>query len=225
MARKGRLDRGLVEKRNAAGQRVWYVRLYHNGKEERFGSFATKTEARNFHDNAKKEQRAGRFFPEQYQRSASETVQTLLNDYLLTTAGKRAVKREYEFAHWWGHCFKGKRLPALQPSAIEKARLDLARGLRYVKEKVDGRETDRFIEQMASPRSNAYTGWLRRVLNWAIKQKRLRENPVLSIERKPQDEAPITQYSLEQEARLINQTCGDSKFNRDYNRNRRQQQG
>src|SRR5215475_11264951 len=93
-AQKGRLDRGLMEKRTASGQRVWYVRLYHHGKEERFGSFPTKTEARNFYDNAKKEQRDGRFFPEQYQRSASETVQSLLNDYLLTTTGKRAIKRE-----------------------------------------------------------------------------------------------------------------------------------
>lgn len=209
MARKGRLDRGLLEKRNATGQRVWYVRLYHHGKEERFGSFPTKTEARNFYDNAKKEQREGRFFPEQYQRSATETVQSLLNDYLLTTTGKRAVKREQEFAHWWGQWFKGHRLPALQPAAIERARLDLARGLRYVKEKIEGQETGRIVEQTASPRSNAtinrYTDWLRRVLNWAIKQKRLRENAVLSIERKPEDEAPIAQYSLEQEARLIEQ--------------------
>src|SRR5215831_13962574 len=155
MARKGRLDRGLMEKRTAGGQRVWYVRLYHHGKEERFGSFPTKTEARNFYDNAKREQREGRFFPEQYQRSASETIQVLLDDYLLTTTGKRAVKREYEFVHWWGNWFKGKRLPSLQPSAIEKARLDLVKGLRYVQEKIDGHETGRFIEQLAAPRSNA----------------------------------------------------------------------
>lgn len=209
MARKGRLNRGLMEKLNAIGQRVWYVRLYHDGKEERFGSFPTKTDARNFYDNAKKEQRDGRFFPEQYQRSASETVQGLLQDYLLTTAGKRAVKREQEFAHWWSNWFMGKRLPALQPTAIEKARLELARGLRYTKERGNGQETGKIVEQIASPRSNAtinrYTDWLRRVLNWAIKQKRLRENPVLVIERKPEDEAPITQYSLEQESRLIEQ--------------------
>jgi len=209
MARAGRLDRGLMERRNAQGQRVWFVRLYHHGKEERFGSFATKTEARNFYDNAKKEQREGRFFPEQYQKSTSETIQQLLDDYLLTTAGKRAVKREQDFARWWGHWFKGQRLPALQPTAIEKARLELARGLRYVKEKVNKQETGRIIEEIGQPRSNAtmnrFTDWLRRVLNWAKKQKRIRENPVLSIERKPEDEAPITQYSLEQEARLIEQ--------------------
>jgi integrase len=52
---------------------------------------------------------------------------------------------------------------------------------------------------------NRYTDWLRHVLNWALKQKRIRENPVLAIQRKPEDEAPIYQYSLEQEARLIEQ--------------------
>lgn len=209
MARRARQDRGLLWKRDSTGKIVWYVRLYHEGRERRFGSFSTKTAAREFYEKAKLEQAEGRFFPERYQKSQAELIQTVLDDYLLTTNGKRAVKREYEFAHWWGHWFKGQRLPALQPAAIEKARLDLTRGLRYVREKIDGKPTGRIVEQLASPRSSAtlnrYTDWLRRVLNWAIKQKRLRENPVLSIDRKPEDEAPITQYSLEQEARLIEQ--------------------
>lgn len=209
MARQGRQDRGLLWKRDSTGKIVWYVRLYHEGRERRFGSFSTKTAAREFYEKAKLEQAEGRFFPERYQKNQAELIQTVLDDYLLTTTGKRAVKREHEFAHWWGYWFTGQRLPALQPAAIERARLDLTRGLRYVKEKVNGQPTGRIVEQLASPRSSAtlnrYTDWLRRVLNWAIKQKRVRENPVLSIERKPEDEAPITQYSLEQEAKLIAQ--------------------
>src|SRR5262245_50246916 len=102
MARAGRRDRGLVEKRNTAGKVVWYVRLWHHGKEERFGSFPTKTEARNFYNDAKKEQRENRFFPERYQHATSELIQTILDDYLLTTAGKWTIKREREFARWWG---------------------------------------------------------------------------------------------------------------------------
>jgi hypothetical protein len=31
MARKGRLDRGLMQKRDASGKIVWFVRLYHEG--------------------------------------------------------------------------------------------------------------------------------------------------------------------------------------------------
>lgn len=205
MARAGRKDRGLLSKTDSTGKEVWYVRLYHQGKERRFGSFKTKTDARNFYEKAKQEQREGRFFPERYQQSAAEPIQAILDDYLATTEGKRTVKREREFAHWWGQWFKGQRTPALQPQAIEKARLDLAKGLRYLKDK----ETGKINPVIKMPRSNAtinrFTDWLRHVLNWAMKQKRIRENPVLSIERKPEDEAPIYQYSLEQEAKLIEQ--------------------
>ena len=89
MARKGRVDRGLLSKLNAEGKTVWWVRLYHHGKEERFGSYPTKTEARAFYNKAKNEQREGRFFPETYQRSTAKLISTLLEEYLATTYGKR----------------------------------------------------------------------------------------------------------------------------------------
>lgn len=146
MARQGRQDRGLRWKRDSTGKIVWIVRLHHEGRDRQFGSFSTKTAAREFYEKAKKEQRENRFFPEQYQKSQAELIQAVLDDYLLTTSGKRAVKREHEFAHWWGHWFTGQRLPALQPAAIERARLDLTRGLRYVKEKVNGQPTGRIVE-------------------------------------------------------------------------------
>jgi hypothetical protein len=38
-----------------------------------------------------------------------------------------------------------------------------------------------------------------------MKQKRIRENPVLAIERKSEDEPPIFQYTLAQEAQLVEQ--------------------
>jgi len=213
MARQGRRDRGLLSKRDSTGKIVWYVRLYHEGRERRFGSFTVKGDARSFYERCKQEQRENRFFPEQHQKSQAELVQTVLDDYLLTTTGKRSVKREMEFAQWWGQWFKGQRLPALTPAAIERARLDLTRGRRFVKEKLDGQPTGRIVEQIARPRSSAtlnrFTDWLRHVLNWAIKQNRVRENVVLKIERKLEDEAPVVQYSLEQEANLITQLNPD----------------
>lgn len=209
MARRCRKDRGLLSKRDSTGKLVWYVRLYHEGRERRFGSFSTKTEARKFYERCKLEQEQNRFNPEQYQKSQAELIQTLLDDYLATTTGKRAVKREREFAWYWGNWFRGQRLPALTPAAIERARIDLQQGFRFVREKVHGQPTGRILEHYARPRSgatlNRYTDWLRRTLNWGIKQRRLRENVVLSIERKLEAEAPITQYSLEQEAALIAQ--------------------
>jgi hypothetical protein len=37
---------GLYDKRDTAGKVLWYVRLYHHGKDRRFRSFPTKTKAR-----------------------------------------------------------------------------------------------------------------------------------------------------------------------------------
>lgn len=111
------------------------------------------------------EQRENRFFPEQYQKSQAEPIQTLLDDYLLTTTEKRAVKREREFAWYWGNWFRGQRLPTLTPAAIERARIDLQQGFRFVREKVHGQPTGHILEHYARPRSgatiNRYTDWLR----------------------------------------------------------------
>ena len=59
MARPGRKDRGLLSKPDSTGKLLWYVRLYHEGKERRFGSFPTKTSARDFYEKAKQEQKQG----------------------------------------------------------------------------------------------------------------------------------------------------------------------
>jgi len=66
MARSGRKDRGLLSRIGTSGKQAWYVRLWHDGRERRFGSFPNKTEAREFYEKAKMEQREGRFFPERY---------------------------------------------------------------------------------------------------------------------------------------------------------------
>lgn len=63
MARAGRRDRGLLRKPDSAGRLMWYVRLYADGKERRFGAFKNKTEARDFYEKAKQEQKQGQFFP------------------------------------------------------------------------------------------------------------------------------------------------------------------
>src|SRR5688572_8650069 len=185
MARKARLDRGLVQRKDAAGKVVWYVRLWHEGKERRFGGFKAKTEARRFYETAKEEQRQGKFFPQAYQRRAHEPIQAILDDYMLTTVGKRAVKRERDYARWWGRWFQGQTTTSLQPQQIEKARLGLLKG------------------QRKASTINRYTDWLRHVLNWACRQKRIQENPVLLIERYQEDEVLPFQYSLEQEGFLL----------------------
>ena len=82
MARKGRLDRGLLCRKDTTGKPLWYVRLYHEGKERRFGSFKTKTQARDFYEKAKQEQKVGRFFPERYHAGGSIKLRDLIEGHM-----------------------------------------------------------------------------------------------------------------------------------------------
>ena len=84
MARKGRLDRGLVQRPDDTGKLMWHVRLYHHGSERQFGSFANKTKAREFYEKAKLEQKGGRFFPERYQRGGTESMEKIIESYAAT---------------------------------------------------------------------------------------------------------------------------------------------
>jgi integrase len=179
------------------------VRLWHQGKEQRFGGFSTKTAARQFYDKSKLEQQEGRFFPERYKRkAAAEPISKIFDDYLLTTTGKRSVQRERDFKRWWARRLKDADSTSLPAAELERARLDLLRGLRYVES-----ETGRCVEEIGRARTHAtvnrYTDWLRHVGNWAVRAKRMAENPVLALDRYPEDEAPIFHYSQDQEAALM----------------------
>jgi len=129
MARAGRKDRGLLAKNDSTGNTVWHVRLYHERKERRFGSFSTKTAAREFYEKAKQEQKTGRFFPERYQHGGYELVEAVMDRYLLTIATKKPTTQAAErfFAHWWKDYFNGKRLNAITAGALEEARQSLLR--------------------------------------------------------------------------------------------------
>ncbi len=62
MARVGLRDRGLYTRPNGSGKLEWWVRLSHNGRDRKFGSFPMKTAAREFYEKAKKEQKEGNSF-------------------------------------------------------------------------------------------------------------------------------------------------------------------
>ncbi|MBA3752982.1 MAG: hypothetical protein H0X01_02305, partial [Nitrospira sp.] len=158
MARAGRKDRGLLSKRDAAGRVRWYVRLCHEGKERQFGSFNTKTEAREFYEKAKQEQKLGHFFPERYQQGGFAKLEQVLCEYLAGFTG-RTMREERRFSHKWQSIFSGARLNALTISAVEKARTGL----------LDGR----------TPQTvNRYMAFLRRVLNKAVRDGKMASNPV-----------------------------------------------
>src|SRR4029077_10345275 len=131
MARVGRKDRGLLSKKDSTGKLVWYVRLYHEGRERRFGSFKNKTEARDFYGIAKQEQKQGRFFPERYQHGGKETAAAVIGSYLATlpTSGKKSttIADERYYGRWWTERLTGKALHAVTPAILEQAMPTLLR--------------------------------------------------------------------------------------------------
>ena len=100
MARAGRRDRGLLAKKDSTGKLVWYVRLNHEGRERRFGSFKVKTEAREFYEKAKQEQTLGRFFPERYQQGGFAKLEVVLDEYLAAFTG-RSKRDEERYKKKW----------------------------------------------------------------------------------------------------------------------------
>lgn len=182
MARAGRKDRGLLSKKDSTGKPVWYVRLYHEGKERRFGSFKNKTEARDFYEKAKQEQKQGRFFPERYQQGGYAKLEEVLDGYLTAFTG-RSKRDEERFKKKWMTMFATTRLNAITPVALESARTHLSEG-----------RTPQTV--------NRYMGFLRRVLNKAVRDGKLASNPVSRIKMFREPAGKTRFLSPEEEARL-----------------------
>ena len=184
MARKGRLDRGLLRKADITGKTVWYVRFWHEGKERRLGSFKSKTDARDFYEKAKQEQKQGRFFPERYQHGGYEFVQETIDRYMLTIGTKKDQRGERCFARWWGAWFKGRRLNAITTEALDQARHAL------------------LAKGCSQPRVNRYVEWIRHLLNLARRDGKLHSNPLTKLTMFKEPAGRTRFLSLEEEVRL-----------------------
>jgi integrase len=186
MARLGRKDRGLLSRTDAAGEKAWYVRLWHEGRERRFGSFATKTKAREFYEKAKLEQKEGRFFPERYQHGGYDLVGELIDRYLETISTRKATTQRDDkfFAAWWKAHFEGKRLNAVTVNELEVARQTL-------------------LKTVSPQRVNRYMAWWRHVLNIAIREGKLVSNPVVKLKMFKEPKGKTRFLSVEEEALLM----------------------
>lgn len=200
MARAGRKDRGLLAKKDSTGKPVWYVRLYHEGRERRFGSFSTKTAARDFYEKAKQEQKTGRFFPERYQHGGYELVEAMIDRYLLTIATKKPMTQVAErfFAQWWKDYFTGKRLNAITVGALEEARQSLLATV-----VVEAKEKCEVNKLMTPQRVNRYMEWLRHVVNVAVREGKLASNPVLKLTMYKEPKGKTRFLSMEDEKALL----------------------
>jgi integrase len=175
----------LMQRKDTQDKLVWYVRLYHHGKERRFGAFPNKTKARDFYEEAKKNQRDGQFFPERYQKGGYEPVATVIDRYLETAKTKKAYRDEQYFGRWWKAWFKDQRLNAITPERIDEARQSLLK---------DGRTPQRV---------NRYQAWLRQVLNISVMKGKLSQNPVTQLKMFKEPKGRTRFLIPDEEAKLI----------------------
>jgi site-specific recombinase XerD len=188
MARAGRKDRGLLSKKDSTGKLLWYARLYHEGREQRFGAFPNKTEARAFYEKAKQQQRNGRFFPEQYRHGGKEAAGAVIASYLLTlpASGKKpsTIAVEKYYGQWWTARLEGKALHAVSPAILEQAMADLT-------------------EEKKTPQTVLhYLKFLRHVFRWAMGRGLIEKTPFSTV-KLPTMRAGKTRFlSIEEEARL-----------------------
>jgi integrase len=172
----------LLSKKDSTGKTVWHVRLYHEGRERRFGSFSTKTAARSFYERSKQEQQTGRFFPELFQQGGYAKLEEVLDGYLAAYTG-RSKRDEVRFRKQWITLFPGARLNSITPTALESARAQLSEG-----------RTPQTV--------NRYMGFLRRVLNKAVRDGKLAANPVNQIKMFKESAGATRFLSTDEEAAL-----------------------
>ena len=183
MARKGRLDRGLLSRKDARGKRLWYVRLYHEGKERRFGSFKTKTDARDFYEKAKQEQKAGQFFPERYHVGASINLLDFIEKYMKYNS-KKTVKDDWCYARFWIDRLGTFTLKGITPSEIENVKSELV------------------SKGLSNQTIAHYLKFLRHLFNLAIRDGKLERNPLAQIEFPKLTRGHLRYLSLEEEKKL-----------------------
>jgi hypothetical protein len=121
MAIRHNADRGLYSRVAATGARSWYVRASVNGRMQHFGSFASKTAARQFYDRIKtrrREQRLqpGLVIPHEY------TIPELFATYLPQAEYRAAYREQARFAAWWSVYWPKQRVFDLTPLHLEEAR-------------------------------------------------------------------------------------------------------
>ncbi|MBS0151673.1 MAG: site-specific integrase [Nitrospira sp.] len=199
MARKGRLDRGLISKPGPTGKPVWYVRLWHESKARQFGSFPNKTKAREFFEKAKLEQKDGRFFPERYQHGGYELVDVVIDRYMLTITTKKPKGQAEEkyFAEWWKRYFHERRLNAVTVQALEDARQKLLKTV--VAEGKQGAPD----KLMTPQRVNRYMAFLRHLLNGVVRDGKFPSNPVLKLKMYREPKGKTRFLSTEEEQILL----------------------
>jgi site-specific recombinase XerD len=162
MARQGRKDRGLVERPKDSG--IWWVRLYHLGREHWFGPHVNKSTARAFYEQCKKEQREERFEPERYHRRHRKiTLREWINQYLEALTA-RSEKGQKFYGWWWKIVWGKKRLDEITTGDLERLQARLLN---------KGKKAPGTI--------NRYFAFLKHLYYIALREGKVEKNPVAGV--------------------------------------------
>ena len=183
MARKTNSDRGLIKRKNCQGQTVWYVRVSQNGQIRWFGSFPTKTEARDCYEEVKTDQRRGVYFAENLKRRGAKRLADAIVHYMALNR-KKTIANDRLYARFWQ-----AQLPQIRLVDISPAQLDEVK--------------DELLKKGLSNQSVLhYLKFLRHILNRAVRDRHLNQNPFSQIEMPKVPKGRLRYLSLEEEQRL-----------------------
>lgn len=154
------------------------------GRERRFGSFPTKTQAREFYEKAKLEQKGGRFFPERYQHGGYVLAEELITAHVNVSKVKNQAAEKH-YGEWWKARLKGKRLNAITPALLDEAQRNLQ------------------AEGLAAQTIIHYMKFLRHILNKAVRDGNVEKNPFATVTLPKVSTAKTRFLTSEEEAALI----------------------
>jgi integrase len=177
-------NRGLRSRINAAGEEVWYVRLSIGGRMQHFGSFATAQDARNFYQQAKTEERQGRFFPETHKHQAVPSLRALIEAWEIDPA-RASAPQDTTYKTWWLDRCDRLTLTDCTPAWIDEQRRQLER------------------QGLAPQTVLHYLKFLRHLLNRAVRDDLLPGNPFAKVRLPKPAPAAIRFLSPREEQRLL----------------------
>ena len=182
MGRKGNVDRGIYLRRLPSGHTRYYIRFAWHGRDVRLSGGSTKEEARRTLNATLTDLRRGDL---ELPPTPTATVAGAIERYRPFAQALRNYRKAQCFFEFWTDRLGSLSLQKLTPTHLEQAQRVL-------------------LEQALSPATvNRYTDWFRHILNREVRLGHLAKNPASRIRRLPEPEAPIHQYSAEQETALL----------------------
>ena len=166
MARLHGKDRGITQRKNRPG---WWARIEHHGREQWF-KCDTKSQAKAVHGRVRAEIREKTYFPEQFRaKPKAITLQAWIARYLDGCSHLRSYRHQKQYGRWWTSCLGNRLLHELTSEEIAKIQATTIQKCKQAPSTV-----------------NRYLSFLRRILNVAIRDGLLLQNPVHGIKFSPE---------------------------------------